>query len=653
MSPAAASDAGAALIDDNRDDRRVDDLRRQLRALGYLDAGVDRFVLGPARSARRPSAIAALAALRVGVIAAALLGPAAAVGIGTRLPGLVTGPRDAVVVALYLGAVFGLALTAFTFIVSTLFARAAGRAGTSGARVLSRAAGGLVAVGCLAYLTLWWRSTNAGFAWASPIWTAFALAVAVTISLLLGHAVAITTFAVMAARGPVHGTSGGTGARAPWRPVIAAGVLAFCGAAALLLLTAPAASRRGDRPPLAVVSPGLRVKLVAIDGFDPEVFQSLQSAGRVPALTQLVANGRARFPADETRDPARAWTTVATGQRPEAHGVHGLETRRIAGLQGAVATRDERGVRRAIRGTTDLLRLTRPSVASGAELRAKPIWEVAADAGLRAVVVNWWATWPAGEEGAHGPVVISDRGTLRLERGGSLDAEIAPKELYERLRTEWPAIKQNAAGIVAASLAAGNDPQIAGVLRRSAELDALQLGLAAHLTVDGPDLIAVYLPGLDVAQHTLLAPVEGAAPSAISARLEALREYYVYLDALLKEFAGPGKDELVILVTQPGRRSSTAQGIVALSGGIAAPGADISARPVDVAPTVLHALGVPVSRELAGAPIMGVFSPAFLARFPVREVPTYGLRNAQMTMRRGDPLDQEAIERLRSLGYVR
>ena len=85
------------------DDPRVDELRQRLRSLGYLDAGVDRFVLGPARATRRPSAIAFLASLRVGIIAALLLGPAAALGLSARLPGLVTGPRDAAVVAIYLG----------------------------------------------------------------------------------------------------------------------------------------------------------------------------------------------------------------------------------------------------------------------------------------------------------------------------------------------------------------------------------------------------------------------------------------------------------------------------------------------------------------------------------------------------------------------
>ena len=34
--------------------REVDDLRQRLRSLGYLDAGVDRFVLAPAAGGRRP-----------------------------------------------------------------------------------------------------------------------------------------------------------------------------------------------------------------------------------------------------------------------------------------------------------------------------------------------------------------------------------------------------------------------------------------------------------------------------------------------------------------------------------------------------------------------------------------------------------------------
>src|SRR6185437_7285435 len=92
--------------------KHVDELRRQLKALGYLDAGVDRFVLGGASTSTRPVFLAAGASVRVGLLGGLLLGPAAALGLGARVPGLVSGARDAVVLALYLAILFFGAVTA-------------------------------------------------------------------------------------------------------------------------------------------------------------------------------------------------------------------------------------------------------------------------------------------------------------------------------------------------------------------------------------------------------------------------------------------------------------------------------------------------------------------------------------------------------------
>ena len=61
-------------------DRRVDELRERLRALGYLDAGVNRFVLGATRGTRRPAALAVLSSLRVGALAVHGAGTAKARG---------------------------------------------------------------------------------------------------------------------------------------------------------------------------------------------------------------------------------------------------------------------------------------------------------------------------------------------------------------------------------------------------------------------------------------------------------------------------------------------------------------------------------------------------------------------------------------------
>ena len=637
---------------EHQPDERVDDLRQQLRALGYLDAGVDRFVLGPARSMRSPWSIAALSSLRVGMLAAVLLGPIVAAGIGARLPGLITGPRDAVVVALYLAALFGLAASAFTWLASVLVATLGGESVSRRARFVSRAAGTLVAIGSLAYLTLWWRSANAD-AWSAPVWTLVGLGIAVLVSILLGHAVAITAFAVISARYP--GSVSASPSRSSRKLVIAAGALAFAGAAGLLAFASPRGSSTAVAQNLDVRSPGVPLRVIGLDGFDPEILASLRADGRVPAFEALFARGSKRVRTGDLQDPARAWTTIATGQPSSVHGVHSLETRRVPGVSGSIASGENHGLGRAIRATTDLLRLTRPSIASGAERRAKTFWEVAADGGLRPLTVNWWATWPAVESGG---AILSDRAALRLELGGALDAEIAPARLYEQFRGEWPVLKKVVATQLAARLPRDADAAIDDVLRRSAELDALHLAMWQRFygQLGTLDVMALYLPGLDIAQHALLSSREGVSASALGARLDALKRYYVFLDQLLGDAlaapAAPG-DHLLVVITHPGRRTSDSYGTLTVAGALSGSPISGEMQAVDIAPTLLYALGLPISDELPGRPALDVFATEFVSRFPVRKVPSYGAPNAAAAVRRGQPLDEEMIERLRSLGYVR
>jgi hypothetical protein len=637
----------------------VDELRRQLRALGYLDAGVNRFVLAPARGTRGPAVIALLASLRVGLLAALLLGPAAAVGLAGRLPGLVTGPRDAIVVAIYMGALFGAAAAAAAFAASLIVASMPIRRTPDRARTLSIRAGAVVAIACLVYLTLWWRTANAGFgvtalSWPAPVWTGFALAVAVAISLLLGHAVRVTAFASLMAGLPPGEPAADTPRTLAlsWRTSVRAAVLAFAGAAALLILTAPDDTGRPAAPPLTVLSAGLRVRLFAIDGFDPVVFEELARAGRVPRLVAAFGSSHARLAGENTRDPARVWTTVATGQPADVHGVQGLETRRVAGLQGSVPSREPSRLGGAIQAATDLFRLTRPGIASRNERRAKTMWEVMSDAGLWAAVVNWWATWPTE---TNGNIILSDRATLRLEHGGPLDAEITPASVYERLGPRWPAIRRAAddQGVGTLGPFPIRGEGVFEILRRSAELDAIQLALARDVSTPAPDLLAVYLPGLDIAQHALLGGQGGALPaSLVAARLDAVRRYYMVLDRMLESSIAPSANVVVMLVSQPGRTTAAADGWLGVSGPQAAR-ADIAGRTTDVMPTVLHLLGVPISDELSGKPLTGLLTTEFAARYPVRRVARYGRPSPGRVERTGQPLDQEMVDRLRSLGYVK
>ena len=86
----------------------VEQVRAELKRLGYLESGLDRFVLGGAGS---PSAVkaSAAAALRVGVLGGVLVGVAltlAAAGLDRRLR---SDPRDIVVLFFYLVVLSGAA----------------------------------------------------------------------------------------------------------------------------------------------------------------------------------------------------------------------------------------------------------------------------------------------------------------------------------------------------------------------------------------------------------------------------------------------------------------------------------------------------------------------------------------------------------------
>ena len=69
----------------------------------------------------------------------------------------------------------------------------------------------------------------------------------------------------------------------------------------------------------------------------------------------------------------------------------------------------------------------------------------------------------------------------------------------------------------------------------------------------------------------------------------------------------------------------------------------------DVTPTVLDALGLPFSRELAGQAARALRTRSELVGY----VDTYGQPTSSTAPREGQPLDQEMIDRLRSLGYVK
>jgi hypothetical protein len=250
---------------------------------------------------------------------------------------------------------------------------------------------------------------------------------------------------------------------------------------------------------------------------------------------------------------------------------------------------------------------------------------------------------------------VSDRATLRLDRGGELDGEIAPPSLYASLAPGWPSLRDEARRQVLSAFEGTGDADAAG-LRLAAEQDGLAAALTGRVSSAADDLRAVYLPGLDIAQHNLaVGPgAAGLPPSALAARVEAIERYYVYVDHLLGSLVGQaGPGDVVALLTDPGRTESRGPGLLAVTGEGIRAGITSEARGADVVPTILYLLGIPVSRELSGRPQVEIVDDGFAARVPLRMVQTYGHRVVSARRPGSAPLDREMMDRLRSLGYVR
>jgi hypothetical protein len=605
----------------------VERVRSELQRLGYLTSGLDRFVLGHAEASSAATA-SRRAALRLGLLGGVVFGLTSTLAAALLDPRLRSRPQDLVILAGYLVVALGMATAAAAFLGGLAAAWWGRRGGRQARPALARNVGLALALGGLAYLALWWRSHAIQ---APPAFQALVALLGVGGSLVLGRFGALAAVAVLAA--------GGVADRLPEASLTRRRMLPLLAAAALLFGTGvAAASYFGGRegraaPDFAVVPTGLRVVVLGIDGLDAGMTEKLIAQGELPRLAALrarAARGRVRVEPEQV--PAIVWTTIATGRGPEAHGIQSMGARRLAGMRTPMGLGDEGPFARAMGRATDLFRLTRSQPPSSVLRSAKALWNVASEKGLRVGVVNWWATWPADPVNGF---VVTDRAFFKLEKGGPPEREAHPPEAWAALQ----ALPRTTDG------------------DRARALDRFPLeAMRALAGTSPPDLEALYLPGLDIATMQQLGEAAASDVAGLDARLAAVREHYRLTDSLVGAVVDRlGPRDLLVLIADPGRlpRSGPVapMGQLLMAGGPAQAGdlGEVSER--DVAPTVLHLLGLPQSREMDGRVLDGALSAEFRTAHPIRTVESYGTRTAARPTE--SRFDEAMLEELRSLGYIR
>ena len=406
------------------------------------------------------------------------------------------------------------------------------------------------------------------------------------------------------------------------------------------------------------------MRLIAIDGFDPSLFDTLSAAGELPALTSALRGaGRAPRPDDEDAAAGRRRSGAAVDHhRDRAAGQRArrAKPRDATGRRACAASCTPATIRppaRLLGVSTDLLRLTRPAVASGTERQREDV--LGGGRRRRAAHGRSSTGGRRGRRVSTNGVVLSDRATLRLEHGGPLDAEIAPAALYQRLQARWPALRdqRRSAGRGGAGTACAGRRRPAAMLRRSAELDAMALVLAGAVSEPthrpgrglpaGPRHRAARAAGHDARLAVGIGGLGAArASSAITSRSTRCVS---------------GRSDRGLRRNRDGGHRAGTRGDCGREGRLRSAAAATNAAPRDRASATDVARHGALCAGRAGQPSA---QPARPLVEPVRRpcvhratgAPRDHLRPrraAALAARNGQPLDQEMIERLRSLGYVR
>jgi hypothetical protein len=450
------------------------------------------------------------------------------------------------------------------------------------------------------------------------------------------------------------------------------------------------------------------VLVFGVDGATWDVLEPVIRSGDAPTLAGLRERGGAApfrseialaQPLADTASvgmrTAVLWETMATGRRPEVHGVWDFLQSRLPGMSRPLPFRIP--LRLPFLGDSVRQWLHEEPVGSRSGF-APRLWEVAGRAGLASRIVGWHSTWPALSE----PSVCEQISDESHVLGGTGSFATWPRELDGELPPRQPLVTQglkrrDAQALsdlifevtgVRADLApsSSEDPAVRDNLIRLG-LDLARdrfyvetLERRARISPP-PPLTTVYIRAVDTVQHLFWQYYEPTAfpevdPLAVARLGDVIPATYREADRLLaRVLAAMPADTTVAVVSDHGAgawreragifgRGGSAKfatysgnhrlfGIWIAAGGVVRRGASPRDPSVyDLAPTVAHWLGLPVSSEFTGRVLEETFEPEWAASHPVRRTPTWGLRTIPELGPVGEGADDEYRARLKALGYL-
>jgi Flp pilus assembly protein TadD/predicted AlkP superfamily phosphohydrolase/phosphomutase len=411
-----------------------------------------------------------------------------------------------------------------------------------------------------------------------------------------------------------------------------------------------------------------KVMILGIDGADWNIIEPMFRRGELPNLRRLVRGGvRADLESIFPLLSPLIWTSIVTGKAPDKHGI-------LDFFAEDPATGHQVPVTSNIR-------------------RTKALWNILSDAEMKVTFIDWMASWPA--EAVNGVVVsdrlayhafdpspdhyVDSRKTYPEELWGTLapltvqDRDVTYEEVERFLNVQPAEFDDHVGGRYDPS-----DPIQNFRLVHATTETYRRVGL--KLAERPSRLYGIYFELLDAVSHLFvrhMPPAMDGIPAEDALKFGGtVEEIYRYQDEIIGDFLSHCDDQTTVIVLSdhgfrsgPQRLRSDSRihglggaaaewhrlhGVFVMQGPHTRQGAVLEqASVLDVTPTVLYLLGLPIASDMDGRVLTEAFEPEFVENHPVLQIPSYETGEAREPEAPIASPDDEALrERLAALGYV-
>lgn len=390
-----------------------------------------------------------------------------------------------------------------------------------------------------------------------------------------------------------------------------------------------------------------RVTIVAIDGGSLDFITRETTEGRLPNFGRILDAGAVRHLATLHPTSAEAvWAAVATGKLPQKNGVRSAGIYQLAGGGGTLQLLPDYCFAQGLMRFGFLVEQPH----SSATFRTRTLWSILSGEGVTVGVVAWPLTQPAPV--VRGYLVSDTFHRVALTASGIEDVStVYPPELQLSALAAMDSATADPPPVVAASL--GGAGGVDGRQDAQARTDRIYDRIAQTLGAAQPAQVTLTrYQSLDAAGHYFLRyamPSEfGDVSEDERRRFGAVleRQYSATDEAIGRAMSALGPDDVLLVVSgygmQPlslgkrvieriigdpdisGSHEAAPDGFLLAYGATVARGRQLQrASVVDIVPTVLYYLGLPIGRDMDGYARTDLFQASFTQERPIAFIPTY------------------------------